>query len=137
MSQNLNPARLLAELQQFTGDSERYRHPLNRHVIYTPGVQYLAEQAGAYWLIDAIASWIGSHLFNVELAKDPRLQYLHFWYLDVELDKHRAVLTARADEGEPAFITQKIGFTDFPLEQMILYAGFDGTNWVIYLPSEH
>lgn len=139
MSQNPspNPARLLAELQQFTGDSERYRHSLNRRVIFTPGVKYLADEAGAYWLIDAIASWIGSHLFNQGLVQDERLQYLHFWYLDVELDKHRGVLTARADEGEPAFITQKIGFTDFPLEQMILYAGFDGTHWTIYLPSEH
>ncbi|WP_442483323.1 DUF6876 family protein [Aeoliella sp. SH292] len=137
MSQNLNPARLLAELQQFTGDSERYRHSLNRRVIFTPGVKYLADEAGAYWLIDAIASWIGSPEFNRAIAANNWLQYHHFWYLDVELDKHQAVLTARGDEDEPAFITQKIGFTDFPLEQMILYAGFDGTNWVIYLPSEH
>ena len=43
------------DLRQFTGDLERYRTP-NRSVIYTPGIAYLAEHAGAYWLIDAIAS---------------------------------------------------------------------------------
>ena len=30
------------ELRQFTGDLERYRHPLNRRVIFTPGVHHLA-----------------------------------------------------------------------------------------------
>ncbi len=33
---------LLAELRQFTGDLERYRHPLNRWLLYTSGVQFLA-----------------------------------------------------------------------------------------------
>jgi len=52
---------LKSELRQFTGDLERFRHSLNRRVIYTPGVQHLAERTDSYWLIDVIASWIGSH----------------------------------------------------------------------------
>ncbi len=46
---------LLRELAHFTGDLERYRHWTGR-LIYTPGVQHLAERAGAYWLIDLVAS---------------------------------------------------------------------------------
>jgi len=36
------------DLRQFTGDLVRYRHSLNRKVIYTPGVQHVAKTAGAY-----------------------------------------------------------------------------------------
>jgi hypothetical protein len=43
-------AEIKSNLAQFTGDLERYRHYFNRKLIYTPGVQYLAESAGAYWL---------------------------------------------------------------------------------------
>ncbi len=130
-------AQLEAELRQFTGDIQRYQHPLNPRVLYTPGVKFLADTAGAYWLIDAIASWIGSHQFNQALQQDERLQWLHFWYLNVELASNKAVLTARADQGVRPFITQNIPFTDFPLEQQTLYAGYDGRYWTIYLPSEH
>ena len=45
----------LTELQQFTGTEQWFRHGLNRKVLYTDGVQYVAEQAGAYWLVDEIA----------------------------------------------------------------------------------
>lgn len=129
-------ATLEAELQQFTGDLDRYRHLLNRKLIYTPGVQYLAQQAGAYWLIHAIASHIRSDAFDDATRQDPRIDDLHFWKLDVGPDRG-AVLTARADSGEPPFITQAIEFTDFPLETIDLWCGFDGRHYTLYLPSEH
>ena len=46
------------DLRHFTGGVTRYRHGLNRRVIYTEGVQFLAEKAGAYGLIDVIASYL-------------------------------------------------------------------------------
>ena len=49
--QSLNPA----ALRQFTGTEKWYRHPFVRTVLYTDGVKYVAEQGGAYWLIDDIA----------------------------------------------------------------------------------
>ncbi|MEZ6069474.1 MAG: hypothetical protein R3C10_04190 [Pirellulales bacterium] len=70
-SQHPFAAELLAELAHFTGDCERYQHGLNRSLIYTPGVQHLAEKAGAYWLIDAIASHVGSTAFRRE-ARETR-----------------------------------------------------------------
>jgi len=47
---------LLKELQHFTGSEKFYRHPLFRIFVYTEGVQFLAEKAEAYWLIDYILS---------------------------------------------------------------------------------
>jgi hypothetical protein len=132
MDNNKKTQDLLAGLAHFTGDLERYRS-INRYVVYTPGVKYLADQAGAYWLIDAIASYFMS---GQMAYPDPRLETLQFWRLDVNKD-NSALLTARADSNVEPFITQRIEFTDFPLDQVDVWAGFDGRYWTLYLPSEH
>lgn len=134
--QNSSAAELLAELAHFTGDCERYRHSLNRSLIYTPGVRHLAEKAGAYWLIDAIASHVGAAAFRQEAQRDPRVQELHFWRLEVAED-NSAVLSARADSGERPFLLQRVPFTDFPIDQIDLWVAFDGRHYTLYLPSEH
>ena len=80
------------DLRQFTGDLVRYRHALHPQVIYTPGVQYVADKGGAYWLIDAIASYFGSPPMNAAIASDARIGSLQFWRLAVTGSE--AVLTA-------------------------------------------
>ncbi len=135
-SQPVSAAELRAELAHFTGDYERYRHGVNRSLIYTPAVRYLAEKAGAYWLIDAIASHVGSAAYRREAMRDPRLQYLHFWRLEVAEDGS-AVLSARADSGQRPFVVQRVPFTDFPLDEIDLWVGYDGRHYTLYLPSEH
>ena len=125
-----------ADLQQFTGSLERFRHPLNPRVIYTPGVQFLAEQAGAYWLLDIIASYIGSPEMARAITADDRLADMQFWRLDVhEIDG--ATVVCQADSGEVPAIRQNIPFTDFPIEHADIWAAFDGRFWTLYLPSEH
>ena len=124
------------DLLRFTGSLERYRHPFNRRVIYTPGVQFLAEKAGAYWLIDAIASYFGSSEMRKAMVEADRLSCLQFWRLEVAEDRS-ARLICRADSGEKPAITQEISFTDFPLGHIEIWSGFDGTWWTLYLPSEH
>ena len=124
------------DLSQFTGDLTRYRHWANRRVIYTPGIEYLAGHAQAYWLIDAIASYFGSQDMIRASLRDMRLSDMQFWRLDVQPD-HSAILTARADSGEQPFIRQSIEYTDFPLEHVDIWAGYDGEYWTLYLPSEH
>lgn len=132
--------RISAELRQhlphFTGDVQRYRHSLIRNVIYTEGVQYLAETAGAFWLIDAIASHLNSPEFRQAAEQDPRIVDLHFWRLAVA-DDSSARLSARADTDVPTFIQQAIRLTDFPLPQLDVWVGFDGQYFTLYLPSEH
>ena len=44
-----------SDLRQFTGCENWYRHGLVRSVLYTDGAKYLADQGGAYWLLDQIA----------------------------------------------------------------------------------
>lgn len=46
------------DLSPFTGTEHWYKHWLGG-LLYTDGVKYVADQAGAYWLIDAIASYQG------------------------------------------------------------------------------
>ena len=45
-----------ADLAQFIGSEVLYKHPMF-NIRYTEGVKYVAEKAGAYWLIEAVASW--------------------------------------------------------------------------------
>ena len=127
---------LLAELRHFTRGLERWRHPLNRKLLFTPGVHYLAEEAGAHWLIDVIASWLPSSEFAAAARHDSRLLDIQFWKLTVKGDKS-ATLTAVADSGEPPFIRQAIEFTDFPLAEIDLYCVFGGTHSTLMLPSEY
>ena len=42
-------------LAQFTGSQNFYRYGLVREVLYTEGVEYVVDNAGAYWLLDGIA----------------------------------------------------------------------------------
>lgn len=134
--ENVDAPTLLNELQYFTGDLERWRHPLYRKLIYTPGVRHLAERAGANWLIDTIASWMPSSQFRAATQRDSRIGDIHFWKLEVS-DDRSAVLTAVADSGEEPFIRQKMEFTNFPLPEIDFYCAFDGEHWTLMLPSEY
>jgi hypothetical protein len=113
---------LKAELAGFTGTTQYYRSALG--LLYTDGVKHLAERAGAYWLIDAIASW------------QPKARCIdrefQLWELAVDHDR-RAVLSFRRDTGLPADIQQKIEYTDFPQGAFTLYV----EHGVLLLPSEH
>ena len=44
-----------ADLRQFTGSEHWYRHALVRSMLFTDGAKYVADAAGAYWLLDEIA----------------------------------------------------------------------------------
>ena len=119
---NTIAATLDAELGLFTGTTQYYRNFLG--LLYTEGVHYLAERVGAYWLIDAIASW---QLQVRSIEKEFQL-----WELVVN-DDRTAELTARRDTGQAAIAHQRIGYTDFPLKSIILYV----QNDVLLLPSEY
>ncbi len=43
------------ELEQFHGTEKWYRHFTG--LVYTDGIKYLAENAGAYWLIDLVGAY--------------------------------------------------------------------------------
>ena len=97
---------------------------LNRNVLFTDGAKYLADQAGAYWLLDEIAliqpydSRVAAEEFQV-------------WKLAVNTDR-TATLTCDDGNGTIVF-TKQIEYTDFPLDEVRLYFA----NNVIHLPSEY
>jgi hypothetical protein len=101
-------------------------------MVLTDGTKYLAEEAGAFWLMDAIAS------HQPKCLKEKMLQEIQFWTLKVNRKKGTAVLECRKDSGYPPTVTQKFPYTDFPLDEVELYVEpLDETNYVILLPSEH
>jgi hypothetical protein len=110
-----------AALAQFTGSDEFFRHPLCRDVIYTQGVQYVAESAGAYWLIDKVAT----------LQMDPFVAAEEFqvWQLFVTGDT--AVLNCGDGNGKTVY-SEAIEYTDFPGDGVKFYV----ENGTIYLPGE-
>ena len=120
-----NTKTLTAEaLRQFSGSETWYRHSLNRNVLYTEGAQYLAEQGGAYWLLDSIAI-AQAHV------KAVKAEEFQVWTLKVNPDA-TALLTC-SDGNNRIVYRQSIPFTDFPLPEVKLYF----CNDVIMLTSEY
>lgn len=113
-----------AVLSRFTGSEHWYRHGLVRRIVFTDGAKYIADQAGAYWLLDEIAL---AQRFDQKVAAEE----FQAWKLAVNLDD-TAVLTCEDGNGN-AVVSKAIECTDFPREGVTLW--FE--NNTIYLPSEH
>jgi hypothetical protein len=113
-----------ADLRQFYGSEHWYRHALNRNVLFTDGAKYVADEGGAYWLLDIIAL---AQRHHKAIAAEP----FQVWKLAVRPDQS-ATLTC--EDGNYRLIdAQEIRFTDYPGVEVTLWF----SNGVIYLPSEH
>jgi hypothetical protein len=112
-----------AQLNQFTGSTEFYRHWL-KGFSYTEGVRFLAKQARCYGLIDLIAS------LQVRALKDAWLREFQLWELFVK--DGTGILACSRDSDDVAF-REVIGSTDFPITYVHLYV----EGGVLMLPSEH
>lgn len=136
-----------AELSQFTGTQEWHRWSvLYRQCLLTDGAKYVADQAGAYWLTDAIASYQRKLIPRGETFQTWTLRYHEatpservFTESGSRLVKAtRDHWTLTCDDGNgKVLITQEIEFSDFPLPEFKLWAIWDGQNTVILLPSEY
>lgn len=123
---------ILDGLRQFNnGTNEWHRYsPLFRNITLTDGTLWLAENAGAYWLMDAISS------HQPRCLKDQMLRDMQFWTLKVNPDKSASLICER-DSGNVAF-TQELEFTDFPLLEIKLFVGPGPQNTMtICLPDEY
>jgi hypothetical protein len=119
MTETIN---LIQALKQFTGTEQWYRNPLFPKYLYTDGVKYLAEQAGAYWLID--------YIFSKQNLRTIQEQGFQVWKLIV--DDGRAII--KVEDGNENLIKEfKISYTDFPLKEFSLWF----TDSVLLLPSEY
>lgn len=130
MNQQKTPAQRAAELQYdlecFAGSDNWYSH-WTRRGTYTDGVKFLAEKAGAFWLIDEI--------FGRQIYPAVRAEEFQVWKLIVK--DSAAQLSCgngnRDKEGNWIIVHKaEIKFTDFPLPEIKLY--FE--NRVLCLPRE-
>jgi hypothetical protein len=115
------------ELEQFSGTMDYHRHPFGGY--YTDGVAFLAERAGAYWLVDAIFSWLHK----------TKCEEFQVWLL--ERGKGDSAMLVGEDGNGKVIGRQRIGYTDFPLASVKLYlerGSVDGVTpaWVLMLPGE-
>jgi len=119
MNRKFNPA----DLTHFTGTERYYR--LNRKCLLTDGTKYLADAAEAFWLLDAAASYL------IELGTAD-------WFVLVRLNVKDYCAELTLEDGNGGIrARQQIPYTDFPADQQVLYACWDGEHWVIMLPSEY
>lgn len=119
----VNVEKLKADLRQFTGAEHYYYYPLFPKFRYTDGVKFLAEEAGAYWLLD----YIFSNHTNSNLLEQP----FQAWKLKVNENQSAQIIVEGYND---QIIDQfKIGFTDFPLDEFELWL----IGMVLILPSEY
>jgi hypothetical protein len=114
-----------ADLDQFSGGTgQYYRHALNRNVLFTDGAKYVADEGGAYWLLDEIAL---SQRSEKRLIRQP----FQVWKLTVNTNQ-TGMITVE-DGNYNVLVTKALDYTDFPAPEIILWF----SNYVIYLPAEH
>lgn len=147
-----SPEEITAGLAQFTGTEQYHRiSPIHSDLVVTDGVKYLCDAAGAYWLIDVIASW------QRRARRDPALRDMQFWTLTVETRwthedfcpvkdadtpccgktlSRCGVVRCWRDEGDRAF-SQRIPYTDFPLPEVKIWVQRGESAYVAMLPGEY
>ncbi len=111
-------------LRQFTGSENWYRHGLVRNILFTDGAKFIADEGGAYWLLDAIA-------LCQRTEKHVAAEEFQVWTLKVHEDRTASLVCG--DGNDHIVYTQHIEFTDFPINEITLWFA----NNTIYLPSEH
>jgi len=111
-------------MSQFTGSGHWYRFGLDPRITCTDGAKYVADTAGAYWLLDEIA-------LAQRFEKSVAAEEFQVWKLTVKPDNSANL--ACEDGNDNVVFGKAIAFTDFPKEGVALWFAND----VIYLPSEH
>lgn len=121
-----------SDLNQFTGTEEWHRHSLNRRALYTDGVKYLANKAGAYWLIDEIAI--------LQAHAKVRGEEFQKWTLRKTVgNQARLECEDGGKDGHRSKVvfSKHIPYTDFPMDSVEIWVEGPAEQRVILLPSEH
>lgn len=119
-------AEIQSNLNQFYGTDAYHRFsPVARNFVLTDGAKYLADAAGAYWLMDAIASHFPKYK-NEDFVVACLKRTPNNWKLRI------------TDGNDTQLAAQIIEYSDFPLEEIMLWIepGEDNLR-VIMLPGEH
>lgn len=123
-----NPADIKLALATFTGSGtfSKWSFLFPRHVL-TEGAEFVAHECQAFWLMDLIASW--------QTKSTVRAEEFQVW----KLAKVGAKWLATAEDGNGKQIAkQSIPFSDFPLDEITLWAARNELGGItILLPSEY
>jgi hypothetical protein len=133
MSTVITPEEIQANLGQFSG-SETFTpwSPLFRNSVLTEGALYVAENCGAYWLMDII----GSYQHEAKFKK----QDFQVWKLKtvLSLKMEKTWLVTAEDGNENALARQSIEYSDFPLNGIEIWAIRNELGGLtLMLPSEY
>ena len=117
----INAAEFKNHLNQFTGTDRWYRHGLNKACLYTDGVRFFVEEAGAYWLLDILAT----EFFELQ-------RKVGFLSVTLKVAGNQASLLV--EDGDYKELACKfIEYTDCPEGEWKFFF----TNEVLLLPSEY
>jgi spore maturation protein CgeB len=117
-------AELLQQLQFFTGTVQYYR--IYAKLLITDGVNFLAQEAGCFWLLDLYYSY----LISFSPPKFP------FTVLKMKVKQGAADVVIEDGNGT-VLATQYVQYTDFPLETIMLYGCWEGDAWIVMLTGEY
>ena len=120
---------LLDELRNFYGTEAYYR--TNPGLLATDGVKFLADNAHCYWLLDMVWSYL------------PVLRKSRDTFFIVALTKEGvrdpgAIFSIQDDiPPNQTYAQQTIEYTDFPLDEIVLYLSATEEEFVLMLRSEY
>ena len=113
-----------SQLAQFIGTTQYYR--ILPTFVVTDGVKYLMEQAECYWL----AQLYGLHLVDIDFNRE------QFTVLKLKRRGEGARIFIEDGNGN-TLSYQGLDYTDFPMDEITLFATWSGEFWVAMLPSEY
>ena len=109
------------------GANHMVRHPLVRSVIYSDGMQAVAE-TGIYWALD---------IFATELPKMMHRYGESMLVITVKVTGSDAKITATGSGDKLLPWSRDINWTDMPEGDWMFYMSDDGDTFTIILPSEY
>lgn len=128
---------LKTNLNQFIGTEKYHKLGITR-TLFTDGMAFLANEAGAFWLCDMIAS----HLYTNDQTTPKKLPTGESWPTEpftsfkVTIKGNKGVFKME-DGNKGVLARQDIPYTDFPLETFQAYGSWNGDAWVVMLTSEY
>lgn len=116
----------MIDTSHFTGTEAYHRFGLFPDVA-TDGAIYVANQAGAFWLLDMIVAHLRERKYHL---KD------YFAVARLAVNNSKGTLTLDDGNGN-AFLMKGIDFTDYPDPELTLFVQWNGDRWVLMVPSEY
>lgn len=120
---------MLENLAHYTGSESMSRFNLWGDYL-TEGAKYVADEAGAYWLMDDSAIYLRTMKYVAKTGDT-------FAVINLKKKSDDGWLFEITDGNGKRFTKANIEFSTFPRETFQLYAKWDGSHWMIMLPSEY